>query len=65
MRQPPIAAAEAGCTTGLVTHYFSAKRELVGAALEHIRAAHERRAWACPAADPGDPGRSVDAAAVA
>lgn len=48
-------AAETGCTTGLVTHYFSSKRDLVGAALDHIRAAHEQRARARLAADPSDP----------
>lgn len=48
-------AVAAGCTTGLVTHYFSAKRELVSAALDHVTDMHARRARARLAADPSDP----------
>lgn len=48
-------AAEAGCTTGLVTHYFSSKRDMVSVALEYIRTTHEQRARAQLAADPSDP----------
>ena len=52
-------AAEAGCTTGLVTHYFASKRELVSAALDHIRAAHDERARARIAGDPSDPAAAL------
>lgn len=48
-------AAAADCTTGMVTHYFSSKRELVGAALDSVRQVHDERARVRFAADPSDP----------
>src|SRR5690625_269400 len=52
-------AKAAGCTTGMVTHYFSSKRALVGAALDHIRRDHDDRARARLAADPSDPAAAL------
>lgn len=52
-------AAQADCTTGLVTHYFSSKRELVGAALDHVTTVHEQRARAQLAAYPSDPATAL------
>ena len=52
-------AKAAGCTTGMVTHYFSSKRALVGAALDHIRQDHDDRARARLAADPSDPAAAL------
>lgn len=48
-------AEAADCTTGMVTHYFASKHELVGAALDHVRRSHDARARAQLAADPADP----------
>lgn len=56
-------AAEAGCTTGLVTHYFASKEELIGAAVAATAALQAERAWARlgPDAAPGGLPASVAA----